>query len=123
MIQRIRELMDRSPVQAVQAFSQFLAISGLRRRSEGRRLEKPPVEEWIRIAGTDAARDLSSWLPRLLDMCEQAGMTSSSSADGAGRLEDFFRTGLPDDVCLILTAQAADRRMRLFKIISEKAGF
>jgi DNA polymerase-3 subunit delta len=122
LIQKVRELMDRSPAQAVQAFSQFLTISGLQTNDlKDGGWKNLSTDEWIRFAGADAARDLSSWLPRLLDMCERIGMTASSSADGAGRLEDFFRAGLPGDVCLILTAPAADRRMRLFKIISEKS--
>jgi len=122
LIQKVRELMDRSPAQAVQAFSQFLTISGLQANDlKDGGWKNLSADEWIRFAGADAARDLSSWLPRLLEMCERIGVTASSSADGAGRLEDFFRAGLPDDVCLILTAPAADRRMRLFKIISEKS--
>ncbi|PKN35453.1 MAG: DNA polymerase III subunit delta [Deltaproteobacteria bacterium HGW-Deltaproteobacteria-19] len=122
ILQRARELMDRSPAQAAQSFSQFLAVSGLQMEDlKDGGWKNLPGEEWVRMAGAEAARELPSWLPRLLEMCERTGMSTSASADGAGRLEDFFRAGLPEDVCLILTAPAADRRMRLFKIISEKS--
>ncbi|MGV8079034.1 MAG: DNA polymerase III subunit delta [Syntrophales bacterium] len=122
LLQRARDLLERHPRQAVQSFSQFLAVSGLRvddlKDGGWKNLTQ---EEWIRIAGAESARDLLSWLPRIMEMCERNGIKESASTDGTGRLEEHFRAGLPEDVCLILTAPAADRRLRLFKIISEKS--
>jgi len=122
LVQRALDQLDRSPAQAAQSFAQFLALSGLRSEDlkEGG-WKSLPQDEWVRIVGADAARDLPSWLPRLVEACEPLRQAASPAADGAGRLEELFRTGFPEGACLILTAQTIDRRTRLFKAVSERS--
>jgi DNA polymerase-3 subunit delta len=122
LLQRALDLLDRSPSQAAQAFSQFLATSGLTADDlKGDGWKGLPEEEWIRVAGPEAAGETPVWLPRLLETWERFGQAVSTVPDGAGRLEGLFRMGFPEEACLILTSQAVDRRTRLFKMVAEKS--
>ena len=58
-------------------------------------------------------------LPRILEIYSGLGITVASGADQTNRLEEIFKNGLPGGNCLIFTAEAVDKRGKLYKIISE----
>ncbi len=58
-------------------------------------------------------------MPRIIDICASSGHTGGSGADKAEKLADLFAQGLPAGNCLILTADAVDKRKKVFKTISD----
>ena len=120
LILKIRENLDENPAKAAKYFLAFLNIAGFALddlRDSG--WKKITDEEWSKIVKGDAGEDREKWLPRILEIYSSSGLTGVSGADQTDRLEKIFKNGLPGGNCLIFTAEAVDKRGKLYKLISE----
>ena len=120
LVQKIRGSIDENPAKAAKHFMTFLNIAGFALddlRDSG--WKKITDEEWSRIVKGDAGEDREKWLPRILEIYSSSGLTGASGADQTDRLEEIFKKGLPGGNCLIFTAEAVDKRKKLYKIISD----
>jgi DNA polymerase-3 subunit delta len=120
LIARIRERLDPDPARAAVDFMQFLALTGLSLddlRDGGWR--KIDDDTWRKIVPDDGGEGREAWLPRAVELCVSRGlMPIGEKADETDRLEQVLAGGMPEGNHLILTAEAVDRRKRLFKAVS-----
>lgn len=120
LVAEIRDLLEENAPRAVKRFQVFLNLTGLALEDlQASGWKKISDDEWSQIANGDAGEERDKWLPRILELCSEAGMDGFSSADAADRLEEVLNKGLPEGNCLIFTAPAADKRKKIFKIVSE----
>ena len=120
LIPKIRENLDENPAKAAKYFLTFLNIAGFALEDlQDSGWQKITDEEWSKIVKGDAGEDREKWLPRILEIYSSSGLTGASGADQTDRLEEIFKNGLPGGNCLIFTAEAVDKRGKLYKIISE----
>ena len=120
LVQKIRGSIDEQPAKAAKYFLTFLKIAGFSLEDlldAGWR--KITDDEWSKVVKGDAGEDREKWLPRILEIYSSLGLAEASGADKTERLEEIFKNGLPGGNCLIFTAEAVDKRSKLFKIISE----
>ncbi len=120
LIGRIRERLDQDPLRAVADFLQFLRITGLQLedlRDGGWR--KIDDEAWRRIVTDDGGEGRETWLPKAVELCVSRGAAQGKDRpEETDRLERILTGGMPEGNHLILTAEAVDRRKKLFKTIS-----
>jgi DNA polymerase-3 subunit delta len=120
LIGRIRERLDQDPGRAAADFMQFLRITGLQfddLRDGGWR--KIDDEAWRRIVPDDSVEGRETWLPKAVEMCVSRGAVQAKDRpEETDRLERTLTGGMPEGNHLILTAEAVDRRKKLFKTIS-----
>ncbi|MEA3470539.1 MAG: hypothetical protein U9R24_02360, partial [Thermodesulfobacteriota bacterium] len=112
--------LDRDVALAARAFAVFLGMVGWSLedlQDEG--WKKIPDSEWQEAVGEEAARERGKWLPRLLAECKSLGIKEKRYDKDTGPFEKILKGGLPDGNCLILTADAVDKRKRFYKTISE----
>ena len=122
LIQKIRDNIDDHPDKAAKYFLSFLKISGFSWEDmQGAGWQKITDEQWRKAVDDDAGDDRSKWLPRIIEICTSRGLTSDGGADQSEKYEDLLTRELPTGNCLILTAEAADKRKKIFKVI-DKAG-
>ncbi|MRR17077.1 MAG: DNA polymerase III subunit delta [Deltaproteobacteria bacterium] len=122
LIQKIRENLDEHPDKAAKYFLTFLKISGFAWEDmQGAGWQKITDEQWHQAVDGDFGDDRNKWLPRIIEICVARGWTSGGTADPASQLEKLLDEGLPADNCLILTAEAVDKRKKIFKAI-DKSG-
>ncbi len=117
LVRKIKETLESNPSRAVKIFGAFLKTAGwtLEDLGDGN-WKKISDEEWSRMTGDD---DREKWLPKLLTLYEEQGLTDGSLSDGEDAVSSALLAGLPDENCLILTAGPVDKRKKLFKIIAE----
>jgi DNA polymerase III subunit delta len=77
-------------------------------------------EQWRKVVVGDAGEDREKWLPRILEICLNLGLTELSRVDKTERLEKIFQNGLPSENCLIFTAENVDKRKKIYKIIAQQ---
>ncbi|MHB8139275.1 MAG: DNA polymerase III subunit delta [Smithellaceae bacterium] len=122
LIQKIRDNINEHPDKAVKYFMTFLKISGFDWEDmQGAGWQKITDEQWRNAVEEDSGEDRSRWLPRIIEICVGRGWTSGGFADPSGQFEKLLAQGLPVGNCLILTADAVDKRKKIFKVI-DKAG-
>lgn len=122
LIQKIRDNCDEHPDKAAKYFLSFLKISGFAWEDmQGAGWQRITDEQWRKAVEDDPGDDRNKWLPRMIEICASRGWTSGDINDPSEQLEALFAQGLPTGNCLILTAEAVDKRKKLFKVI-EKAG-
>lgn len=122
LIQKIRDNIDEHPDKSAKYFLTFLKISGFAWEDmQGAGWQKITDEQWRQAVDEDSGDDRNKWLPRIIEICGTGGWTSGGTADPSEQLEELLREGLPAENCLILTAEAVDKRKKIFKVI-EKAG-
>lgn len=122
LIQKIRNNIDEHPDKAAQYFLNFLKLSGfIWEDVQGSGWQKITDEQWRQAVVEDSGDDRSKWLPRMIEICTSRGWTSGSVIDPSEQFEELLTQGLPLGNCLILTAEAVDKRKKLFKVI-DKAG-
>ncbi len=112
--------LERDVTLAARAFAVFLGMVGWSLadlQDEGWR--KIPEGAWQEAVGGDAAREREKWLPRLLAECKSLGIKEKRHDKDTGPFEEILKGGLPNGNCLILTADAVDKRKKLYKTISE----
>jgi DNA polymerase III subunit delta len=120
LIPKIRSNIDEQPAKAVKYFLTFLKISGFSLEDlQNSGWRKITDDEWSKIVKGDAGEDREKWLPRILEIYSSSGLAGASGADKTERLEEIFKNGLPGGNCLIFTAEAVDKRGKLYKLISE----
>ena len=124
VISKIRSVLQDAPDKAVSWFAVFLQHAGFEWedvQNDGWR--KISDEQWRRAVEGDGGEDRHLWLPRVIEICAVRGGISAakSAADPAERLARLLEEGFGPGNCLILTADSADRRKKLFKLI-EKTG-
>jgi DNA polymerase III subunit delta len=123
LVQKIRGNIDEQPTKAVKYFLTFLKIAGFFLEDlQDAGWRKISDDEWSKIVKGDAGEDREKWLPRVLEIYSSSGLTEASGADKTENLEDIIKNGLPGGNCLIFTAEAVDKKRRLYKIISELGG-
>ncbi len=122
LIRKIRDSIDEHPDKAAKYFTTFLKISGFAWEDmQGAGWQKITDEQWRKAVEEDSGGDRNSWLPRMVEICTSRGWTSGNVADPSEQLEGLLTQGLPTENCLILTAEAVDKRKKIFKVI-DKAG-
>ncbi len=122
LIQKIRDCIDEHPEKAVKYFLAFLKISGFAWEDmQGAGWQKITDEQWRNAVEDDSGDDRHKWLPKMIEICTSRGLTSSSGADQAEQFEGLLTQGLPAGNCLIFSAEAVDKRKKIFKVI-EKTG-
>ncbi|KQC10178.1 MAG: hypothetical protein APR62_12565 [Smithella sp. SDB] len=120
LIQKIRGSIDDQPAKATKYFLTFLEIAGFSLEDlQNAGWQKITDDEWGRIVKGDAGEEREKWLPRILEICSDSGLSEASGTDKIERLEEIFKSGLPAGNCLILTAEDVDKRKKLYKIIAE----
>lgn len=116
----VREHLDRNPARAIRDFMLLLHLAGWHLEdlaADGWKKISP--EEWNRTVGGEGAAEREAWLPRVLDACLARGRDAVQGAEATEPLEAVLREGLPEGNHLILTAEAVDKRKRLFHVIAE----
>ena len=122
LIQKIRNNIDEHPDKAAQYFLNFLKLSGfIWEDVQGSGWQKITDEQWRQAVVEDSGDDRGKWLPQMIEICTGRGWTSGSFIDPSEQFEALLTQGLPLGNCLILTAEAVDKRKKLFKVI-DKAG-
>ncbi len=122
LIQKIRNNIDEHPDKAAKYFLTFLKISGFAWEDmQGAGWQKITDEQWRKAVEEDSGDDRSKWLPRIIEICTSRGWTSGSVTDPSEQFEALLMQGLPAGNCLILTAEAVDKRKKIFKVM-DKAG-
>ena len=122
LIQKIRNNIEEYPDKAAKYFMTFLKISGFAWEDmQGAGWQKITDEQWRKAVEEDSGDDRNKWLPRVIEICTRRGWTSGSVTDPSEQFEALLTQGLPAGNCLILTAEAVDKRKKIFKVI-DKAG-
>jgi DNA polymerase-3 subunit delta len=122
LIRKIRDNIDESPDKAAKSFLAFLNLSGFGWEDiRGAGWQKITDGQWRKAVGDDPGEDRDKWLPRMVDICDSRGWTAGDFADPSGQFEQLLQQGFPAGNCLILTAEAVDKRKKIFKVI-DKAG-
>ncbi|MCX5849451.1 MAG: DNA polymerase III subunit delta [Deltaproteobacteria bacterium] len=121
LIPKIRSSIDDNPAKAAKYFMTFLKIAGFSLEDlQGSGWQKITDDEWNKIVKGDAGEEREKWLPRILEVCSDPGLAEVTGADNTERLEEIFKSGLPGGNCLIFTAEAVDKKRKIYKIISEQ---
>lgn len=122
LIEKIRSNINDNPDKAVKYFLSFFKLSGFAWEDlQNSGWQKISDEQWRQAVPDDSGDDRSSWLPKIIEICARRGVTSAGGADPSEQFEQLLARGLPPGNCLILTAEAVDKRKKLFKVI-DKAG-
>ena len=120
IIQQMRSHFEKDPDKAAKYFMHFLKITGWNLddlRNDG--WKKITDEDWQRAVEGDDGHDREPWLPGIIEVCVSRGMDVSQIKGDTDRLEDILEKGIPEGNHLIMTAEAVDKRKRLFRIVSE----
>lgn len=120
IIQKVRGHLEKDPLRAGRDFMTFLAVAGWALedlRDDGWR--KIPDDEWFRLVEGEPGQQREQWLPKVIGLCVERGLTGKKSVDEGERLVETLVSGLPEGHVLILTAAAVDKRKRLYKAISD----
>lgn len=120
LISKIRASMDEHPQRAAKYFLIFLKLAGFAWEDvQGSGWAKISDEQWHKVIEGDAGDDRAKWLPKIIDICTNLGLTSTVVDSKAEQLGELIAQGLPAENCLILTAETIDKRKKLFKIIAQ----
>jgi len=115
---KIRTTINENPTKAARYFLTFLNIAGFSLEDlYGTGWQKITDEQWSGLVKGDAGDEREKWLPRILDICQTAGLTDASTSK-TEKLEEVLKAGLPAGNCLIFTTEAVDKRKSLYKIVA-----
>jgi len=121
LVKRIREQLNAQPQQAAKNFMTFLGLAGWNLddfRGDG--WKNISNKDWQQAVEGDQGEDRIKWLPRVIELCIGLGLSGKKAAvSDTDHLESILRSGLPEGNVLLLTAEAVDRRKKLFKTVSE----
>jgi DNA polymerase-3 subunit delta len=120
IIQKIRDQVKANPARAAADFMLFLRMTGWTLddlKDDG--WQKISDEQWRQTVEGDEGQDREAWLPVMTAFCATHRLEAATSGDGADRLEAVLKSGLPEGTYLILTADAVDKRKKLFKTLDE----
>jgi DNA polymerase III subunit delta len=120
LISKIRVNMDEHPQRAAKYFLTFLKLAGFAWEDmQDAGWAKITDEQWYKIAEGDTGNDRAKWLPKIIDICISLGLTSTNAEGKVEKLGELLLRGVPAGNSLILTAEAVDKRKKIFKIIAE----
>lgn len=120
LIDKIRGALNDNAAKATKYFLTFLKIAGFSLEDlQGSGWQKITDEQWSDMVKGDTGEDREKWLPRILEICQSSGITDASAADKTEKLEEILKAGLPGGNCIIFTADAVDKRKKIYKIIAE----
>ncbi|MEN6375245.1 MAG: DNA polymerase III subunit delta [Smithella sp.] len=121
LTQKVKANIDDNPSKAAKYFLTFLKLAGFAledlQQNGWRRISD---EQWRKVVVGDAGEDREKWLPRVLEICSNLGLTEMSGADKTGQLEKIFQNGLPEENCLIFTAENVDKRKKIYKLVAQQ---
>lgn len=122
LIGKIRENLSLAPEKAGRYFLTFLKLAGFDWQDlQGGGWQKISSEQWQKAVEGDTGEDRAKWLPDVIKICADRGLNMRKTKDAAELWEELFSRELPPGNCLILTAVAADKRKKNYKIL-EKTG-
>lgn len=122
LISKIKDQMGAHPEKAIKYFLSFLKLSGFAWEDmQGAGWQKITDDQWRSAVEGDTGNDRHLWLPRMVELCAGRGMTADQGADTSDLFEGLLSKGFPSGNCLILTAETADKRKKIFKVF-EKSG-
>ncbi|MCK9274463.1 MAG: hypothetical protein M0P57_05165 [Syntrophales bacterium] len=75
--------------------------------------------EWHMLAGEKENIRKEEIFPKMIDICQELNITKIPPSKETAHLESILSDSMSGTVTLILTASAADKRKKLFKIISD----
>ncbi|HOW56386.1 MAG TPA: DNA polymerase III subunit delta [Smithellaceae bacterium] len=121
LVQKIRENISDNKDKAAKYFISFLKLAGLFMEDlQGAAWKNISNEQWQKIVEGDSGEDREKWLPQIVEICISSGLAvSKDTADESDKFSALIKKGLPAGNCLILTASSADKRKKVFKIISD----
>lgn len=117
---KIRSSIEDNPSRAAKYFLTFVKLAGFALEDlQHNGWQRISDEQWRKVVVGDAGEDREKWLPRVLEICSNLGLTELSGADKTEQLGKIFQNGLPGGNCLIFTAENADKRKKIFKVIAQ----
>lgn len=120
IIQKIRDQARTNPARVAADFMLFLRMTGwtLDDLKDGG-WKQINDEQWRQAVEGDEGRDREAWLPLMAAYCTMQRPEAAASGEGADRLDALLKKGLPEGNHLLLTADAVDKRKKLFKTFEE----
>jgi DNA polymerase-3 subunit delta len=120
LIRKVVDNLDTHPPIAARSFMAFLSMVGwtLEDLRDGG-WTKISDEEWEKALGGDTDEDREKWMPRIVDYCLAHSFSGGGPTDMARGMEEIISGGMPDGHVLIFTADAVDKRKRIFKVVAD----
>ena len=120
LIQEAAGKLQEDPPAAARLFLRFAGLMGwtLDGMVEGE-WKKITDAEWHSMTGEEGGVSREEFFPTILSVCQEQNITTVPTVSDTDRLESILNGQMPDTMSLILTASAADKRKRLYKVISE----
>ena len=113
------EALDTDPAKAAKHFMTFLKKSGWKLDDlENGNWKSIPDADWKKLLSGEEFEKRGQWLPRMLELCHQYGLTDAADS-GTFDLEELLQVGIPQGNYLILTAGSVDKRKTIYKTIAE----
>ena len=120
MAARAVEVLESDPIKAAKQFGLFLKKAGWALEDlSGGNWKKISEADWRKALDSEEFEEREKWIPRMIELCEKFDFSEQLDRS-EGQLDEVLRRGLPEGNCLILTAEAVDKRKALFKAISEQ---
>jgi DNA polymerase-3 subunit delta len=79
-----------------------------------------PAHLWQQTFGVDRHEPDMVWIDAVVAHAMERGMAAPERRDEAALLEAALRRGFPSNHCLVVTAEAVDKRRSLYRLIEEK---
>ncbi len=121
LVRKIADTVETDLPSAARNFMVLLDLAGWsleHLRDEGwRRISD---EQWRELAGEEGAAERQKWLPRVLEHCIAHGLGDRARPGGTEPLEELLAAGLPEGHVLVVTADAVDRRKKLFRVMADR---
>lgn len=120
LIRGVVDNLDTRPPVAARSFMAFLSMVGwsLEDLRDGG-WAKISDEDWQKALGEDVDGDREKWVPRIVDLCLAHSASGGGPSDMAGAMEEIISGGMPDGHVLIFTADAVDKRKKVFKVVAD----
>jgi len=120
LINKIRVNLDAYPEKSVRYFLTFLKIAGFAWEDlQGAGWQKISDEQWRSAVDGDPGDDRHKWLPKVIELCAGRHRTAEGGSDSSELFEKLLASGLPAGSCLILTAEAVDKRKKIYKVLEQ----
>lgn len=120
LLQEAAGKLQEDPPAAARLFLRFAGLMGwtFEEMAEGD-WKKITDAEWRSLIGDEGDVAREEFFPGILSVCREQNIATVPTASDTDRLESILNGQMSDTISLILTASAADKRKRLYKVISE----
>jgi len=121
LVKKITDSAETDLASAARTFMILLDVAGWsleQLRDEG--WQKIPDAQWREMLGEEGAGERDKWLPRVLEHCLAHNLAERARPGGTEALEDLLSAGLPEGHVLVVSADAVDRRKKLFKVMADR---